>query len=174
MIKILNEEVNDRREEYYKYLEDHINGVKKSFEVLFPILKENNEFTNYELEELKFQIENHDKSKYDKYEFYPYLHHFYPSEIENDDKELYDKAWNHHQKFNPHHWQYWILIKDEGILEPLSMPEKYIIEMLCDWQSFSYKNPESTAWKWYYDNKDKMMLHNDTIKIIEKYIKCFK
>ena len=174
MIKILNERVNDRSEEYYKYLEDHINNVKKAYSQFEKILLTKSDLTVEELTDLDNQIENHDKSKYEDDEFYPYLHHFYPSNAGKNNEELYDKAWNHHQKCNPHHWQYWILIRDEGKLEPLPMPENYVIEMLCDWQSFSYKNPESTAWKWYNDNKDKMILHNDTIKLIKKYIEYFK
>ena len=43
--------------------------------------------------------------------------------------------------------------------------------MLCDWHSFSYKNSESTANKWYNDNKDKMLLSDNTKKIIENILK---
>jgi hypothetical protein len=53
----------------------------------------------------------------------------------NDDsvKRKFDSAWNIHQKRNKHHWQYWVLIMDNGSIEALDIPEKYIKEMLCDW-----------------------------------------
>ena len=54
------------------------------------------------------------------------------------------------------------------------MPFEYVIEMLCDWQSFSERDPESTAWNWYENNGDNMMLSDNTRKIIKKYIKYFK
>lgn len=169
MIRILNERVNDRSEEYYQYLDQHISGVKKAFEEI----KDNLNLKDFELENLIKQIENHDASKYDDCEFYPYLYHFYPSEAEKDKKEFYDTAWNHHQKCNPHHWQYWVIIKDGGESYPLDMPINYIIEMLCDWSSFKYKNPESTANKWYSDNKDKMILSDNTRKIVEELLNKF-
>ena len=64
--------------------------------------------------------------------------------------------------------------RDSGEQVPLDIPEKYVIEMLSDWHSFSKKNPESTAYKWYNDNKDKMILSENTIKLIEKYIDLLK
>ena len=90
-----------------------------------------------------------------------------------DNEDEYNKVWNHHQKVNPHHWPYWILQKDSGEQIVLDMDEKYIIEMLCDWSSFKFKNPESMATKWYSDNKDKMILSDNTREIIEHYLSVF-
>ena len=54
------------------------------------------------------------------------------------------------------------------------MPENYVIEMLCDWMSFSLKNPESTAYNWWIDNQDKMVMSEGTKKLVNKYIEYFK
>ena len=170
MIKILHERVSNRREEYEAYLKQHIDGVKKAYEKFKDVLLTESDLTVEDLTNLENQISLHDASKYEDEEFYPYLYHFYPSQAGADDEMEYDKAWNHHQKSNPHHWQYWILQKDSGEQKILDMPENYIIEMLCDWSSFQYKNPESTANKWYNDNKDKMLLSENTKMIIEKYL----
>ncbi len=170
MIRILTERVSDRSEEYEEYLEQHISGVQKAYDMI----KDNLELSELQLEELNNQIRQHDASKYEDEEFYPYLHHFYPSRAGADNEELYDRAWNHHQKCNPHHWQYWILQKDSGEQKILDMPENYIIEMLCDWHSFSIKNPESTAYKWWIDNQDKMKMSENTIDLVNKYIEYFK
>lgn len=171
MIKILHERVSNRRAEYEAYLEQHISGVKKAYEQFKNVLLTESDLSVEDLTNLDNQIEMHDASKYEDEEFYPYLYHFYPSEAGADDEVAYDRAWNHHQKLNPHHWQYWILQKDSGLQVILDMPENYIIEMLCDWSSFQYKNPESTANKWYNDNKDIMLLSENTRNIIEKYLK---
>ena len=173
MIKIL-ESINDRQKEYEEYLETHISNVKKEYEIFKEHLLTESDLTVEELEMLDEQISNHDASKYEDDEFYPYLNHFYPTAGVEDNEEKYDMAWNHHQKSNPHHWQYWILQKDSGEQKILNMPENYVIEMLCDWSSFKYKNPKSTAYKWYNDNKDKMMLSDNTRKLVEKYIEFFK
>ena len=42
--------------------------------------------------------------------------------------------------------------------------------MLCDWSSFHYIDPESTANKWYKDNKKKMIFSDDTRKKVEKLL----
>ena len=170
MIKILHERVSNRREEYEAYLEQHISGVKKAYEKIKDILLTESDLTVEDLTTLDNQIELHDASKYEDEEFYPYLYHFYPSQAGNDDEEAYDKAWNHHQKHNPHHWQYWILQKDSGKQVILDMPENYIIEMLCDWSSFQYTNPKSTAKYWYENNKQNMLLSDNTKTLIEKYL----
>ena len=175
MIKILHERVKDRSEEYYEYLDQHITGVKKAYEIFKKehILTET-DFSIVEIELLDKQIAEHDASKYDDEEFYPYLHHFYPSEAGADNEILYDRAWNHHQKHNPHHWQYWILQKDSGKQVLLDMPENYVIEMLCDWHSFSLKDPNSTAHTWWMNNQDKMIMSEGTKDLVNRYIEYFK
>ena len=45
-------------------------------------------------------------------------------------KEDFNVAWNHHQKNNPHHWQYWILTNSDGSTKVLDMPYENIIEMM--------------------------------------------
>lgn len=174
MIRILHERVSNRREEYEEYLEQHIRGVKNAYEKFKDVLLTESDLTVEDLTELDNQIDSHDASKYEDEEFYPYLHHFYPSGAGADSEEAYDRAWNRHQKHNPHHWQYWILQKDSGEQKILDMPENYVIEMICDWQSFSLKNPESTAYKWWVDNQDKMIMSEGTKDLVNKYIEYFK
>ena len=170
MVKILHERVSNRRNEYEEYLKQHINGVQKAY----ALIKNNLKLSKVDLLELDNIIKNHDMSKYEDEEFYPYLYHFYPSQAGVDIEEEYDKAWNHHQKHNPHHWQYWILQKDSGEQKILDMPEKYVIEMICDWHSFSIKNPKSTAYQWWVDNQHKLMLSDKTKNLVNNYIEYFK
>ena len=69
----------------------------------------------------------------------------------------------------------WCLINDvdEPQIRPLDMPFKYIIEMLCDWQSAG-EHYGNTAYEWYNRQKDKMILSDYTRSIVEKYIDNFK
>lgn len=180
MIRIVSEEVNDEteseRSKYLKYLDDHISSVKRSwYEILYPTLVTESDLTVEDFTKIQNVIDTHDQSKYSTEEFLPYLHHFYPTEENPDNEEEFDMAWLHHQKVNPHHWQYWVLIRDKGsAIVPMDMPLEYVIEMLCDWHSFSYKNPESTAYKWYQDNKNQMILSKNTKDLIDKYIAYLK
>lgn len=81
-----------------------------------------------------------------------------------------DYAWLHHQNTNPHHWQYYVLIRDNSKTTLLDMPFEYICEMLCDWHSFSKKDPTSTATNWYSKNKDRIMLSDNTRQVVEKLL----
>lgn len=96
--------------------------------------------------------------------------------------EMY-KARNHHQKYNKHHRQYRVLTEDSGKVKPLEIPRKYAMEMLCDWRGtgrvFSKTpeqlerynlNPRSEVYDWYYVNKDKMILHEQTRIEIEQFL----
>lgn len=170
MITIMKESNNP----YYEYLKNHINNVRKTWEIqLKPHIPE---IYHNKISDLCI---SHDSSKYRDDEYLPYLRHFYPDyagannltedELNND----YNNAWNHHQKTNPHHWQYWVLIKDSGKIETLDMPLEYVIEMLCDWQSMGYVYGD-TAYEWYNSNKDKMIMSDNTRKIVEKYIVYLK
>lgn len=155
------------KDAYLEYLEKHIRGVQKSYKLLIDnkIIKRTNE--------LDKQISEHDKSKYDTEEFNAYGEKFYgtPDEI------AFKYAWLHHQHNNPHHWQYWCLLEDEGGKkpEPLEMPYNYVIEMICDWLSFSInKGDLSEIQNWYKDNKNNQLLHKETRKLVEEILDKLK
>lgn len=153
---------NPRSSEYYAYLTQHIQGVIDSwYNILLPVMESKCE-NEAKLVAIGFSIEQHDASKYSEEEFVPYCNHYYPSLGFEDDPKAYDKAWLHHQHFNPHHHQHWIIHHDDGAVEPVDMPLKYVCEMLCDWHSFSRKDPKSTAYNWWQDNKADMVLSTNT------------
>lgn len=177
MIKIIKEEFSSsrvsREQEYYDYLDQHVSSVKRAWEeILYPALLIDSDYTADIFTSISENIENHDKSKYSEEEFDPYLNYFYPLEGKESPKDEFNYAWLHHQKVNPHHWQYWILVNDDdGTNRPLDIPFEYVCEMLCDWSSFHYfKDPKSTANQWYKDNKDRIILSDNTRQLVEELL----
>ena len=169
---------NPRSIEYDKYLNTHISGVIRSWdEILEPALIYNlddNDMTVEDFAVVRNIISRHDSSKFSPDEYDAYCNYFYPSDGFEKDEAEFNRAWLLHQKRNPHHWQYWILIRDQGETEPIDMPIEYICEMLCDWHSFTLRDPKSTAYKWWIDNKDNMVLSENTINHIESMISYMK
>ena len=116
----------------------------------------------------------HDLSKFKPSEFVPYARFFYGG---NDKcwwiKDDFDTAWNHHQKRNRHHWQYWMLTNDSD--EPqtvcLFMPDKYRKEMIADWcgAGRAYGNPDTLGW--YKEHREKIHLHADARWILEQELR---
>ena len=85
-------------------------------------------------------LTHHDLSKYSEDEFDAYAEHFYGRTQGKEDDVDFDYAWLHHIHHNPHHWQYWVIpAHDEKEFKILDMPYPTIIEMICDWWSFSFK-----------------------------------
>lgn len=87
-------------------------------------------------------------------------------------KQPFDIAWNHHQKRNPHHWQYWVLMNDNGSVEAMPMPFEDKVEMLCDWMgagaAIKRKAPSKAETKaWFDKNRANMKLHSSTIEWLE-------
>lgn len=110
----------------------------------------------------------HDWTKFLPSEFFPYLRKFYGPV--GTDWARYDHAWNYHQKRNKHHWQYWVLIYDNGRMEPLEMPDKYVREMVADWAGAG--KAKTGKWDlvdWYYGHCS-MKLHPNTRKKVEHLI----
>lgn len=109
----------------------------------------------------------HDWTKFLPIEFGPYARYFFAE----GDKQPFDYAWLHHQKHNPHHWQYWILVYDEEIPQTVSlpMPETYVREMIADWTGASkaYTGSWDIA-EWVNENGPQMILHDDTIERVWK------
>jgi hypothetical protein len=127
----------------------------------------------------------HDLSKFHPREWFPYVDYFYggkyPERHYGDvrgalgDKYTqpwvnarFDEAWNHHQKRNPHHWQYWLLQNDDGTTKVLEMPLRCCKEMLADWRGagMAISGKDNTP-QWYTKNRDKMILHPDTRQLVE-------
>lgn len=126
----------------------------------------------------------HDWSKFLPCEWTPYVRSFYNAngtkrewKTRTDaDKEAFNRAWNHHQKANKHHWQYWLLTNDSD--DPkhvaLPMPEKYAREMVADW--FGAGRAITGAWgaiDWYAKNKGKIILHEQTRNQVEALLDEF-
>lgn len=178
MIEIINEQysLEERQEAYNDYLSQHIGGVRQAFEdYLADYL--GTQLSPGEIEELRCQLSCHDKSKYESTEYQAYLDHFYAPEtcsVEDEESPEFVRAWMHHQKVNPHHWQYWVVINDspeDGRVKftPVDMDFKYIIEMLCDWSSFQYQG-KGTAKEWYNEIKSFILLSPKTREIVERIL----
>lgn len=111
----------------------------------------------------------HDLSKFSPKEFFPYAKKFfYKGEKSVSDELKWKYAWLNHQHKNKHHWEYWVV--DPKNNQALPMPRKYLIEMVCDWRSFSRKwgrkvKPSTL------DLTDKIILHPDTKKELEIIMK---
>lgn len=127
--------------QYDQYLANHRANVKRGFDWLCENLPD---VTN-DISDAAWQIEfAHDKSKDKEDEYNAYDAYFYGNNRSYKVVQDYQRAWLTHIHRNPHHWQYWILIHDDmenGELETiLEMPYDYIVEMICDWWSFSWQS----------------------------------
>lgn len=130
-----------------------------------------------------FQALIHDWSKLLPVEWIPYTNHFYGSKpIQRDETGYYDAskqddafvfAWLHHQHLNPHHWQHYVLKRDDGDVRVLPMKEKHIREMVADWFGAGLTQSIIEGWDhkpnpkvWYEANKGHILLHPDSVKIL--------
>jgi hypothetical protein len=88
-----------------------------------------------------------------------------------DALNAFDIAWLHHQHYNPHHWQHWILRLDDGGAHALEMPEEFVREMVADWAGAG--RAITGAWEvlgWYKRNSCKMELHPRTRRLVEELL----
>jgi hypothetical protein len=180
----------DGHPEYEKYLTQHIDNVRKGYEWLKENLPHALDEHNFvedsayygELEDI---IDQHDRSKYrnipetDNYyelrcEYTAYADYFY-GEKTDETKEAFDRAWLAHIHSNPHHWQHWVLVNDDDGTRALDMPYVFIIEMICDWWSFSHKIGNLyEIFDWYKAHTKKMILHENTKKLVEEILDKIK
>lgn len=162
--------------EYDEYLENHRSCVLQAYDFLV----DNGIFENDPTQ--RYYILKHDKSKYGEAEYDAYDRYFYEDNDhstrmdETEDDFLY--AFLHHIHNNPHHWQYWVLINDSedgGEDDYLEIPQTYVIEMICDWWSFSwsrYNENHNTQelysiFDWYRDNKNNIKMNVATRGYLE-------
>lgn len=154
--------------EYDEYLSEHIANVGKAVNWM----QDNGIVHIYEpLEQEKSIFELHDASKYGSEEYDAYDSYFYGSKTRAV-KEAFNRAWLHHIHNNPHHWQYWVLLEDDPDTGNdyicVEMPPRYVIEMIADWWSFSFKCGNlREIFSWYDEHKDIIKLHSNTRKQVE-------
>lgn len=158
--------------EYDLYLQEHKENVFKGLEWIHENLPNVLEGCNYGALEQQIRY-NHDASKSELDEYVAYDRYFYGGNRSYKVCEDFNYAWLQHIHRNPHHWQHWVLINDdpdEGTMA-IDMPYNYIIEMICDWWSFSWsKGDLREIFKWYDEHKDHMKLGDKTRKIVENIL----
>lgn len=155
---------------YKEYCENHIENVKKSFD----FLKENvpEIIQGLDLELLEKNISEHDSSKFSEKEIKGYENKFFG----NGDLDEFHKAFLDHIHHSPHHWQYWVLVHDNGKDDTLiEMPKEYVIEMICDWMSFSIaKDDLNELFEFYKNQKDIMRLNKKSKEFLEDCLNKIK
>ena len=163
-LDMINEGMEDYQEKYKDYVLGHKDRVKQFADWLKENLPEVLE--NVDLEAFDEIIEEHDESKFSEEEFEPYAQHFYGSK--DNDLEFED-AWKHHWVHNEHHPEFWL---------GEDMPYIYILEMLCDWGSFSIGKKDFHELISYYNNDAKndeeKNLSDNTKIIIEEILDKIK
>lgn len=155
--------------EYDLYLQEHKANVKKGYDWI----KEN--LPDLIPSDMRLILEHqigfvHDASKTEPDEYGPYDAYFYGGNRSSQVVDDFNMAWLKHIHRNPHHWQYFVLQcdePDEGEIV-LDMPYKYILEMVCDWLSFSIaKDNMYEVFDWYDEHKNHIKLSKNTRKTVE-------
>jgi hypothetical protein len=106
-----------------------------------------------------WRLLKHDWSKFLPCEWIPYANQFYGEK----NKAAFSRAWLHHIHLNDHHWQHWILRKENGFSDHLEMPIPAVREMIADWMGAG--KAITGQWEvrsWWAANTDKIDLHPQT------------
>lgn len=171
-----------KKDQYLKYIDTHVKNVNTAFCDNIDLFYE--VFGSNAVEKAERNIRVHDTSKFSQDEFEAYRLKHYPSDFGIDSKRfsqqeieyMYDLAWIHHYHHNPHHPEYWLTFEDKtNIIVPIPMKPEYIIEMICDWESFNYtegtKTGKSSAYHYYHHvDKKENLLHKSTRNLLERIL----
>lgn len=161
LLNMIREDLDDYQEEYKNYIIEHKANVKKFADWLVENLPEL--FTDAtDVETFYELIKEHDESKWSEEEFEPYAQRWHGEGVKTPE---YDLAWKHHWMNNEHHPEFWL---------GEDMPYIYILEMICDWGSFSIKSGNMRELSDFYYNKAKddeeKNLSDATKEIVEEIL----
>ena len=141
LLNMINEGGADYQKEYLEYVNAHKERVEKFAVWLLDNCPEL--FEGVDKDDFWDLIKEHDESKFSEEEFEPYAQKWF-----GDGKKTfeYEEAWKHHWMNNEHHPEYWL---------GEDMPYIYILEMICDWGSFSIASGDMGELSDFYYNKAK-------------------
>lgn len=121
----------------------------------------------------------HDMSKFSPTEFWESVRYYQgnrsPIDACKEDNGI-SKAWLHHKGRNKHHYEYWVDNFDKGG-EPLKMPYKDAVEMLCDYlgagraymgKDFTYQK----EYEWWCKKSAKPLAMHEHTKDFIGFIMC--
>ena len=160
LLNMITEGAPDYQKEYKDYIIAHKERVEKFADWLLDncpeVLDEVDPDVFWDL------IKGHDESKFSEEEFEPYAKKWHLDGIKTPE---YEEAWKHHWMNNEHHPEYWL---------GEDMPYIYILEMICDWGSFSIASGNMQELSDFYFSKAKddpdKMLSDKTKEIIEEIL----
>jgi hypothetical protein len=126
------------------------------------------------------QLLLHDWTKFTPTETIGYTKYIF---VDSMNKLDFDYAWSHHQKHNPHHWEYWVLVGGHNQTRnipglPLPMPERFIREMVADWfgacrayEGFYPTNRQE--WPWLQENLEivKANMHPTSADMLDQILR---
>lgn len=121
----------------------------------------------------------HDWSKFSPVEFWESVRYYQGTSSPIDACKKangWSKAWLHHKGKNPHHYEYWQDNFDNGG-NPLQMPYKYAVEMLCDYlgagRAYMGKNFTYHAeYEWWKKKCEKhLAMHSHTLGFITRCLR---
>ena len=141
LLNAIQEGGADYQKEYKQYVIDHKERVEQFADWLLekcPSL-----FDEVDPDVFWDLIKGHDESKFSEEEFEPYAQKWHGNGIKTPE---YEEAWEHHWQNNEHHPEYWL---------GEDMPYIYILEMICDWGSFSIASGNMKELSDFYYNKAK-------------------
>ena len=141
LLNMIREDLDGYQEEYKNYIIEHKERVSKFADLLKEKLPEL--FDNIDVELFDEMIREHDASKFEEPEFEAYAQKWFNNSGETLE---YKEAWKHHWTNNEHHPEFWL---------GEDMPYIYILEMLCDWGSFSIDKGDFRELSDFYYNKAK-------------------
>lgn len=139
LLNMINEGLDGYQEDYKNYVIEHKERVCQMADWLIENCP--NVFEGVDFGMFMELIKEHDESKFSEEEFEPYAQKWF-----GDKKETfeYEEAWKHHYMNNEHHPEYWL---------GEDMPYIYILEMICDWGSFSIAKRDFKELSDFYYNK---------------------
>ena len=164
--------LSERRIKMSVEYSDHLCTHKHFVTAAFNWIKENlpeliipMDGVDYEL-----NIRYHDFSKSSPEEYDAYDRYYSNNKINAKAVvDAFNKARLHHIRNNPHHYEYWAMIDNRsGQIITIDMPYQYIVEMVCDWWSFGFRNNNLyEVFLWYEKHKGSMKLSVNTRATVE-------